>query len=103
MFEAARTSMERAREMAGSLASQRLTESHMEILFLISKGLRNAEIARQLGLQERTIKGYVSQLLLIFDATNRTELVGLFASDSFRAKSLSPADAVVPAAQLTRP
>jgi DNA-binding NarL/FixJ family response regulator len=63
--------------------SRRLTNSHQEILFLISKGLRNAEIASHLGLAERTIKGYVSQLLLIFDVTNRTELVGLFADGPF--------------------
>jgi len=62
---------------------QRLTQCHQEVLHLLSRGLRNGEIADQLGKTERTVKGYVSQLLLIFDVTNRTELIGLFASDSF--------------------
>lgn len=56
---------------------RRLNNKHLEILFLICKGLRNAEIASQLQLSERTIKGYVTQLFLIFDATNRTELAGI--------------------------
>jgi DNA-binding NarL/FixJ family response regulator len=62
--------------------SLRLTDCHREILIYISKGLRNAEIGHQLNLTERTVKGYVSQLFLIFDVTNRTELVGLFAHNS---------------------
>jgi len=51
------------------------------VLLLITKGLRSKEIASQLGLSERTVKWYVSQLLLVFDASNRTELVGLAMSD----------------------
>ena len=58
---------------------QRLNERQAVTLFLLGKGLRNAEIARQLGLSTRTVKSYVSQLFLIFDVTNRTELAGLFA------------------------
>ncbi|MBV9401093.1 MAG: response regulator transcription factor [Bryobacterales bacterium] len=45
---------------------------------LTCKGLRNSEIAKAIGLRERTVKAYISQLFLIFDVTNRTELVGLF-------------------------
>jgi DNA-binding NarL/FixJ family response regulator len=54
----------------------RLNERQRDVLFLLCKGLRNAEIAQQLKLSERTIKWYVSQLFLIFEVTNRTELVG---------------------------
>lgn len=57
----------------------RLNERQRDVLFLLCKGLRNAEIAQQLRLSERTIKWYVSQLFLIFDVTNRTELVGMIA------------------------
>jgi DNA-binding NarL/FixJ family response regulator len=57
---------------------RRLNERHEQVLKLIAKGFRNAEIGKQLGLTERTIKGYVSQLLLAYDVTNRTELIGLF-------------------------
>jgi len=51
------------------------------VLDLITKGLHNGEIAKQLGLSERTIKWYVSQFLMLFDASNRTELVGMLSSD----------------------
>ncbi len=59
---------------------------------MLSKGLRNAEVGEQLNLSERTVKGYVSQLFLIFDVTNRTELVGsLVAHDLvINAPCLSP-------------
>jgi DNA-binding CsgD family transcriptional regulator len=49
-----------------------------EVLLLVCKGLRNSDIAKVLGLKERTIKAHMAQLFLIFDVTNRTELVGLF-------------------------
>ena len=53
-----------------------LNSRQQSVLFLLCKGLRNAEVGRQLGISERTVKGYVSQLFLIYDVTNRTELVG---------------------------
>lgn len=60
---------------------QRLNSRQQSVLKLVALGLRNAEIAHQLRLSERTVKGYVSQLFLIFGACNRTELVGLFTID----------------------
>jgi DNA-binding NarL/FixJ family response regulator len=65
--------------------SPALNSRQKEVLFFLSKGLRNSEIGAQLGLSERTIKYYVNQLLLIFDATNRTELVGRLAEGHFTA------------------
>lgn len=62
--------------------SKRMSEMHRQVLFLLSKGLRNSELAKHLGKSERTVKGYVSELLLIFDVTNRTELVGLLAQEN---------------------
>ena len=59
----------------------RLTQRQRDVLCLLCKGLRNAEVARRLGIGERTVKGYVTQLLLIFGATNRTELVGMLAQE----------------------
>ena len=59
---------------------RRLTARQQAVFVLVAKGFRNREIAGQLGLSERTIKGYVSELLLIFEATNRTELVGFLSS-----------------------
>ena len=67
-----------------SHSTHRLNGRQTEVLNLLCKGLRNREIARQLSLSTRTIKWYVSQLFLVFDVTNRTELVGLV-SQEFRA------------------
>jgi DNA-binding NarL/FixJ family response regulator len=64
---------------SGLLRDGRLSPRHRAVLFYMSKGLRNSEIARQLGISERAVKYCISQLMLILDATNRTELVGLFA------------------------
>ena len=58
-------------------SSKRLTDRHRSVLFLLSKGFRNSEIALQLGLTDRTVKTSISELFFIFDVSNRTELVGL--------------------------
>jgi|ERR1700691_5997113 DNA-binding CsgD family transcriptional regulator len=62
-------------------SNAKLSERQRDGLYLICKGLRNSEVARRLGIGERTAKGYVTQLLLIFGATNRTELVGMLAQE----------------------
>ena len=38
-------------------------------------GIRNAELARNLGIKERTVKTYMHHLFLIFRVTTRAELV----------------------------
>jgi DNA-binding CsgD family transcriptional regulator len=53
-----------------------LNNRQRDIILLIIKGMRNREIARRLGISEGTVKWYVSQLLLIFEVKNRTELIG---------------------------
>jgi DNA-binding CsgD family transcriptional regulator len=58
-------------------ARARLNARQNDVLLLIAKGFHNSEIGLALGISERTVKYYVAQLLLIFGATNRTELVGL--------------------------
>jgi DNA-binding NarL/FixJ family response regulator len=58
---------------------RKLNKRQYEVLQFIRKGLRNKEIGPLLNLSERTVKGYVAQLLLIFDVSNRTELTGLTA------------------------
>jgi DNA-binding NarL/FixJ family response regulator len=54
-----------------------LNQRQQDVLYLLCRGLRNAEIGHQLGIREPTVKGYASQLFLIFDVTNRAELVGV--------------------------
>ena len=65
--------------MAGGIEPTRLNRRQREVLHLICRGLRNSEIAALLHLRERTIKWYVSQLFLVLDVTNRTELAAMCA------------------------
>jgi len=62
--------------------TRRLNQRQQQVLRLIGKGLTNSEIGHALGICSRTVKAYVSQLFLIYNVSNRTELVGLFAQDS---------------------
>jgi len=59
---------------------ERLSRRQFQVLSLTAKGFRNREIALSLGLSERSVKACVSELLLLFDASNRTELAGMLAS-----------------------
>ena len=57
-----------------------LNKRRRDVLDLLCRGLTNAEIGQQLGIGSRTVKWYVSQLLVKYEATNRTELVGIVLS-----------------------
>lgn len=52
-----------------------LTEREMDVLKLIANGLRNKEIAAELGLTEGTVKGYIVNILRELDAHDRTKAV----------------------------
>lgn len=51
-----------------------LTDRERQVLDLVLKARSNSEIARQLGIGQRTVKGYVSQLMKKTGADNRIEL-----------------------------
>jgi DNA-binding CsgD family transcriptional regulator len=51
-----------------------LNERQAEIMAMVCQGKPNKEIAYKLGLSERTVKWYISQLFRIFGVSNRTEL-----------------------------
>ncbi len=50
-----------------------LSDRESEILDLIAKGLRNKEIASQLGIAEKTVKNHVSNILKALQVNSRTE------------------------------
>ena len=51
----------------------RLTPRQTEVLRLMCDGLRNAEIAEQLGMTEKTVKAHVSAVLSGLGVPNRTQ------------------------------
>jgi DNA-binding NarL/FixJ family response regulator len=52
---------------------QTLTERESDVLRLIGQGCSNKVIARDLGLSEGTVKGYVSQILAKLGVADRTQ------------------------------
>jgi DNA-binding NarL/FixJ family response regulator len=56
-----------------------LTPRRREMAALVSKGLSNPEIARVLGISGRSVRGEMSTLLMLFEASNRTELAAMIA------------------------
>ncbi len=57
---------------AGDLVS-RLTSREMQVLRGVARGLTNKEVARELGLREKTVKQYMSILMEKLKVRNRVE------------------------------
>jgi len=52
---------------------ERLTEREREVLTLVARGLTNRQIARELGIAEKTVSVHVSNVLGKLDLTSRTQ------------------------------
>jgi DNA-binding NarL/FixJ family response regulator len=50
-----------------------LSEREREVLLLVRDGLANKQIARQLGITERTVKAHLTKIFQRIDATGRTQ------------------------------
>lgn len=61
---------------AGGAAArtQRLTEREVGVLRLVTEGLRNREIAKELGISENTVKFHLKNIVAKLHALNRAEL-----------------------------
>lgn len=64
-----------------------LTKREEDILKGVAAGLSNREIGAQLGIQEKTVKHYMTTILSKLQARNRVE-AALIAHDAWRDKSL---------------
>ena len=65
------------RRMSEEAAEEALTPREIEVLELLAKGLPNKDLARVLGVAERTVKFHVSSILAKLGAGNRTEAVSI--------------------------
>jgi NarL family two-component system response regulator LiaR len=54
-------------------ATQALTGRELAVLRLIARGLPNKQIARQLGISEKTVKTHVSNILAKLHLADRTQ------------------------------
>jgi len=70
-FEKEKTKSVRITDMHGNL----LHEREEQVLLLLAKGYKNAEIAGKLFLSEGTVKNYISLLYEKFDIKGRTKLM----------------------------
>jgi two-component system response regulator DevR len=66
--------MRQTERLLDASAFSDLSERELEVLFLVSQGKSNREIAKDLGLSEKTVRNHVSNLIDKLDKSNRIEL-----------------------------
>ena len=52
---------------------QQLSSREVEVLRLVAAGLANKQIARRLGIAERTVKAHLTNIFARIDVTDRTQ------------------------------
>lgn len=57
--------------------AEKLTPRQMDILESVTRGLTNADIARQLGIREQSVKEHISAIFAKIGASNRSEAVAI--------------------------
>lgn len=62
------------KERKGQIDITKFTEREIEIMKLISKGLSNGEISKELFISEGTVKNYISSILNKTDLNHRTQI-----------------------------
>ena len=79
--KAARTLLESRR---GGRSAPQLTDREREVLLLVRDGLANKQIARRLGIAERTVKAHLTSVFQRLGVTDRTQ-AALWASEHLNA------------------
>lgn len=64
----------------------RLTEKQLRIAFLVTKGLRNKEIAAQMGTTEQVAKNYLREIFDELGFSTRVELAMYVTKEQFLAE-----------------
>jgi len=52
---------------------RQLTDREEEVLRLVAKGMANKQVARQLGITERTVKAHLTSVFQTIGASDRTQ------------------------------
>ena len=71
--KAARVLLDAQREPSPSAAASELSPREREVLDLVGEGLANKQIARRLGIAERTVKAHLTSVFQALGVTDRTQ------------------------------